>query len=77
MPTRLTRSVARETSAFVRTPRGARPLIVTLTDEGLYVRAKGTRTSYLLPYHTAWVQAARLFAAAQVAEKTARRRRRG
>lgn len=49
----------------------SRPLIVTLRPEGLYLREKGRRTSYLLPWGRAYVQAARLAADAKVAAKRA------
>lgn len=73
MPTVLTKRVARETPKLVRMPQGIRPLIATLTPDGIELRAKGTRTRYLLPYGVAWVQGARLMAAQQAAEKKERR----
>lgn len=73
MPTPLRRAVSRETAKLVRLPQGVRPLVATLTAEGIELRAKGTRTPYLIPYGVAWVQGARLKAAAQVAERKAKR----
>ncbi len=73
MPTPLTKPIARETGRLVRTPTGVRPMIATLTAEGLELRAKGTRTRYLLPYGSAWIRAAQLAAAQQVAERKERR----
>jgi F0F1-type ATP synthase epsilon subunit len=73
MPTYLSRPVSRETSKLVRLPQGTRPLVVTLTADGIELRAKGTRRPYLIPYGVAWVQGAKLAAAAQMAERKARR----
>jgi hypothetical protein len=41
----------------VRTVRGA-ALIVTLAAEGIYLREKGRRTAFLLPYGVAYQRAA-------------------
>lgn len=69
MATKLTKSTAREVPSWVRTPKRMRPLIATLTPDGIELRAKGTRQTYLVPYGIAWITGAKLYAAAQVAEK--------
>lgn len=70
MTTELRKAVARELPHVVRTPTGTRPLVATITAAGVELRAKGTRTRYLLPWGAAWIRAAALHAAA---EKEARR----
>lgn len=47
--------------------------IVTMTPEGLYMRIKGTRTSYLVPWGRAFMFGARLAADAVIAERHKRR----
>jgi hypothetical protein len=75
MTTVLTKPVARETPHWVRTPKRMRPLVVTLSREGILVRAKGTRKSYVLPYGTAWVKAAELEADLRRREKKLKRKK--
>lgn len=58
----------------VRTHTGA-PLVVTLAPEGLYVRQAGKRTTYLLPYGVAFVQAVERDVARRREMKAATRRR--
>lgn len=68
--TRLTRPVRRE----VATLRGM-PLVVTLTELGLELREKRRRTSYLLPYGTAYFRAVDLAVQERLRECAARRKR--
>lgn len=75
MTTIITKPVAREVPYRVRTPKATRPIIATLTVHGIALRAKGTRTTYLLPYGTAWIRAAQLAAAEATAARKAARRR--
>lgn len=81
MTTELRRAVARELGTFVRSAGRVRPLVATITAQGLELRQKGTRTRYVLPWGVAWVQAAKLHAAEQAAARKAaraeRRRARG
>lgn len=70
MATRLNRPVARETDVT----HDARPIIVTLSSEGVILREKGRRKSFTLPYRRAFVMAARLEADATVAAKKSKRR---
>lgn len=69
-------SVRRE----VRTARGD-ALIVTLAPEGMWVREKGRRTAYLMPYGVAYQRAATMAAdadrRAKAAERKARRAAKG
>lgn len=58
----------------VRTVRG-QALVVTLAPEGAWIREKGRRTAFLLPYGTAYQYAARMAVDAAKREKKARRRR--
>lgn len=51
-------------------------LVATVTPEGLYVREHRRRTSYLLPWGHAFVQAAKLAADRIRAEKAAERKTR-
>lgn len=53
--TKLRRPVRREVASLHHGP-----LVVTLTEEGLYLREKGRRTAYLMPYGTAYQQAVQL-----------------
>lgn len=52
----------------------SRPLIVTLAADGIQLREKGRRTSYLMPYGHAYVSAARLFADAERRRKKEERK---
>jgi hypothetical protein len=70
MATHVTRSsVTRECAAL----RSGRPLMVKLTPEGIYLREKGRRTSYLLPYGVGYMRAVWLAANALRAAKAAAR----
>lgn len=71
MTTVITKPVAREVPYRVRTPKATRPIIATLTVDGIALRAKGTRTTYVLPYGTARIRAAQLAAAAAAADRKA------
>jgi hypothetical protein len=68
--TKLTRPLRREVSSLHHGP-----LIVLLTEEGLYLRQKGRRMKYLLPYGRAYQNAASLEADRQRAERKAKRKR--
>lgn len=57
------------------TPQG-KQLVVTMSPEGLYVREKLRRTSYLLPWGAAYIRAALLHAERERADKIARRKAR-
>ena len=56
----------------VRTARG-QALVVTLSPEGAWVREKGRRTAYLLPYGVAYQYAVRMAVEATRREKKAKR----
>lgn len=66
-----TRPVRRE----VTRERG-RDLIVRLAPEGIYLREKGRRTAYLLPYGVAYVRGAMLAADQLRRDKAAARKER-
>jgi hypothetical protein len=57
----------------VRTTRG-QALVVTLAPEGAWIREKGRRTAYLMPYGVAYQCAARMAVDAKRREKKARRK---
>jgi hypothetical protein len=57
----------------VRTARG-QALVITLAPEGAWIREKGRRTAYLMPYGVAYQQAARMAVDAQRREKKAKRK---
>ena len=57
----------------VRTTRG-QALVVTLAPEGAWVREKGRRTAYLMPYGVAYQYAAKMAIDAQRREKKAKRK---
>ena len=57
----------------VRTTRG-QSLVVTLAPEGAWIREKGRRTAYLMPYGIAYQYAARMAVDAAKREKKAKRR---
>lgn len=59
----------------VRTVRG-QALVVTLAPEGAWIREKGRRTAYLLPYGVGYQYAARMAVDAKRREKKASRRAR-
>jgi hypothetical protein len=59
----------------VRTARG-QALIVTLAPEGMWVREKGRRTAFLMPYGVAYQRAAMMAADADRREKAAARKAR-
>ena len=65
----LTRPVTRELDYLIRDRGRVRPMMATFTASGIELRAKGTRTSFLLPWGSAYVRAAQLAAAAKAAEK--------
>ena len=69
--TELTRAVRRG----VLTTRG-QSLVVVLAPEGIWVREKRRRTSYLLPYGIAWQHAAELYARAERKRKAEERKTR-
>lgn len=73
MTTELRKPVTRELSTLVRSAGRVRPLVATITAGGIELRQKGTRTRYLVPWGHAWVQGAKLHAAAVAAEKKALR----
>lgn len=66
--TELTRPVKRK----VVTQR-SQPLVVTLAPEGIWLREPRRRVAYLMPYGTAFAQAARMYADAERAKKKAAR----
>lgn len=70
--TRLTRAVRREVGSV-----NHGPLVVMLTEEGIYLRQKARRTKYLLPYGRAYQNAAQLFADRLRAERASARKKRG
>ena len=57
----------------VRTARN-QSLVVTLAPEGMWIREKGRRTAYLMPYGVAYQQAARMAVDAERRERKAKRR---
>ena len=57
----------------VRTTRG-QALVVTLAPEGMWIREKGRRTAYLMPYGIAYQQAARMAVDAARRERKAKRK---
>ncbi|MCW5591024.1 MAG: hypothetical protein KIS74_02895 [Burkholderiales bacterium] len=57
----------------VRTARGE-PLIVRLSPEGIWLREKGRRTAFLMPYGSAYLRAAMLAAEADKRAKLAARK---
>ncbi|HET6497420.1 MAG TPA: hypothetical protein VFH61_18895 [Thermoleophilia bacterium] len=57
----------------VTTQRG-QALVVTLAPEGAWIRERGRRTAYLMPYGVAYQQAARMAVDAQRRERKAKRR---
>ena len=67
--TALTKPVTRELGYLVRDRGKTRPMMATMTASGIEFRAKGTRTSFLLPWGAAYVRSAQLAAAAKAAEK--------
>jgi hypothetical protein len=67
--TRLSRDVTR-----VVTDNRGRQIKVTLGSHGLTLSLLGKRTRYTLPYETAFLKAADLFAAAEKREREERRR---
>lgn len=68
--TRLTRPVRREVMSLHHGP-----LVVTLAEEGVYLRQKGRRTKFLIPYGVAYQRAVALTVDASRREKKARTRR--
>lgn len=59
----------------VRTARGD-ALVVTLAPEGMWIREKGRRTAYLMPYGVAYQRAAIMAADADRRAKAAARKAR-
>jgi hypothetical protein len=57
----------------VRTTRGA-ALVITLAPEGAWLREKGRRTAYLMPYGVAHQLAVRMAVDAERRERKARRK---
>lgn len=49
------------------------PLVVTLAPEGIWLREPRRRVAYLMPYGTAFTQAAQMYANAERARKKAER----
>jgi len=74
--TALRRPVTRETQATIRDRGRVRSLVVTLEPAGISLRGKGCRTSYLLPYQSAWLRAVTLEVDRERAERKARRGKR-
>lgn len=59
-----------------RTARGD-AVVVFLRPEGIYLREKGRRTAFLMPYGVAYQYAAKLAVEAERRERKARKRTRG
>ena len=57
----------------VRTQRG-QALVVRMSPEGLWIREKGRRTAYLMPYGVAYLRAALMAADADRRAKAAARK---
>lgn len=73
MATKLTRPVARESSAYVR-DKGLRPIIVTLHGSIIELRAKGLRSTEVLDLAAAYGIALKQRLAREKAERQARRK---
>lgn len=62
----------RQLRRSVNTTRGE-VLVVALAPEGIWLRERGRRTAFLLPYGDAFMRAVRLHVDAQRREKAAKR----
>lgn len=71
MTTKLTRPVRRAVVTELRTP-----LVVALDSDGIWIREPRRRIAYHLPYGVAYLQAARLYVAAEQRRKAAERKAR-
>ena len=66
---KLNRPIYRETAAIIRDRGRSRPLCITLTNEGIYLRQKRSRLAYLLPWEAAYSCAVKLETQRQRREK--------
>lgn len=69
--TLISKPVSRLTRAVIRDAGQSRPIVVVLAADGLYLRQKGRRTAYHLPYEAAYHAGARMAAEVKRREKLA------